>query len=276
MFPARASLICSREGCGVFSSSTFAVRRNPGVQYPHCAAPSSANASCNGWSFAPSAMPSTVVTSCPSKATPRARQESTGRPSTSTAQHPHSPSSQPCLVPVSAKSSRRTSRSVLCEANATSTGSPFTRRQICAFAGLALFFFLVGFIPLPFDSIQRFPNQTDLTEIQQHGDQYMPNSLVASTQAFTSSGLQPSISPVPVVMIKPPPLPTIWHTFFVRSRTCSTVPPLSIETGMPPRMHMVSPRTSLTLKMSLLWNHPTVLPLGNSAKYLSRLSQMPS
>src|SRR5208282_1171700 len=130
------------------------------------------------WSFAPSAMPSTVVTSCPSRATARARQESTGRPSTSTAQHPHSPNSQPCLVPVSAKSSRMTSRSVLCGANATSTGSPFTRRQICAFAGLTLFFFLVGFIPLPFNSIQGFPDQTNLTEFQRHGDQYVSNSFI--------------------------------------------------------------------------------------------------
>ena len=52
------------EGCGVTSNSAFAVSRSPGVQYPHWAAPSSANASCSGWSFVPSARPSTVVTSC--------------------------------------------------------------------------------------------------------------------------------------------------------------------------------------------------------------------
>ena len=46
-------------------------------------------------------MPSTVVTSCPSTACASTRQERTGTPSTSTVQAPHSPSSQPCLVPVS-------------------------------------------------------------------------------------------------------------------------------------------------------------------------------
>ena len=44
-------------------------------------------------------MPSMVSTSPPSHSTPRTRHESTGWPSSSTAQAPHSPSSQPCLVP---------------------------------------------------------------------------------------------------------------------------------------------------------------------------------
>src|SRR5262245_14985045 len=87
-------------------------------------------------------MPSTVVISCPSIATPRARHESTGRPSTSTAQHPHSPSSQPCLVPVNIRSSRSTSKSVLCGANATSSCSPFTCKRRCAFSSLFFAFFL--------------------------------------------------------------------------------------------------------------------------------------
>ena len=41
------------------------------------------------------------------------RHESCGSPSTSTVQAPHSPSSQPCLVPVSCRSSRSSSSSVL-------------------------------------------------------------------------------------------------------------------------------------------------------------------
>src|SRR5215467_7266113 len=94
-------------------------------------------------------MPSTVVISWPSIATPRARHESTGRPSTNTAQHPHSPNSQPCFVPVSLRSSRSTSRSVLCGENATSTCSPLTRNTMCAFWSLLFARFPTCFITLP-------------------------------------------------------------------------------------------------------------------------------
>src|SRR5215471_18207995 len=94
-------------------------------------------------------MPSTVVISWPSIATPRARHESTGRPSTNTAQHPHSPNSQPCFVPVSPRSSRSTSRSVLCGAKATSTCSPLTLNDRCAFWSLFFARFPTGFITLP-------------------------------------------------------------------------------------------------------------------------------
>src|SRR5207237_75752 len=59
------------------------------------------------------------------------RQESCGAPSTSTAQAPHSPSSQPCLVPVRPRSSRSTSRSVLYGAKATSSASPLTVIRCC-------------------------------------------------------------------------------------------------------------------------------------------------
>src|SRR5690349_22089280 len=79
-------------------------------------------------------MPSTVFTDLPLHARPSTRQDSTGTPSTSTAQVPHSPSSQPCLVPVSPRSSRSTSSSVLCGANDTSQGSAFSVKLIEAFA----------------------------------------------------------------------------------------------------------------------------------------------
>src|SRR5213076_1841462 len=70
----------------------------------------------------------------PAQARPSTRQERTGVPSTSTVQVPHSPSSQPCFVPVSPASSRSTSSSVLWGANATSTGSPFSSSAILALA----------------------------------------------------------------------------------------------------------------------------------------------
>ncbi len=44
----------SRSGRGVASSRARAVSRIPGVQYPHCAAPSSAKACWSGWSRLPS------------------------------------------------------------------------------------------------------------------------------------------------------------------------------------------------------------------------------
>src|ERR1051325_2727212 len=79
-------------------------------------------------------MPSTVLTRRPAHARPRARQESTGFPSTSTVQVPHSPSSQPCFVPVRPRSSRSTSSNVLWGAKATSTGSRFSSKEIFAVA----------------------------------------------------------------------------------------------------------------------------------------------
>src|SRR3989441_4383570 len=79
-------------------------------------------------------MPSTVLTRRPAQARPSTRQERTGVPSSSTVHVPHSPSSQPCLVPVSPASSRSTSSRVLCGAKATSTGSPFSSSAIFALA----------------------------------------------------------------------------------------------------------------------------------------------
>src|SRR5919107_972795 len=76
-------------------------------------------------------MPSIVLTSRPSASRPSIRHEKIDRPSTSTAHVPHSPSSQPCFVPVRFRSSRNTSSSVLCGANATSVSSPLRRKRIC-------------------------------------------------------------------------------------------------------------------------------------------------
>ena len=87
----------------------------PGVQIPHCAAPWSRKAS---WrvsseprSRAASDRPSTVRTIRPSTWQIGTRQASTTWPSRSTEQAPHSPSPQPSFVPVSPRSSRRTSSS---------------------------------------------------------------------------------------------------------------------------------------------------------------------
>ena len=71
-------------------------------------------------------------TAWPAHARPNTRHDRTGVPSSSTVHVPHSPSSQPCFVPVSPRSSRNTSSSVLCGANATSSRSPFTSKVIVA------------------------------------------------------------------------------------------------------------------------------------------------
>src|SRR5687768_7519046 len=76
-------------------------------------------------------IPSIVLTSRSSASRPSIRHERIERPSTSTAHVPHSPSSQPCFVPVRLRSSRRTSSSVLCGAKATSTYSPLRVNPIC-------------------------------------------------------------------------------------------------------------------------------------------------
>src|SRR5918995_3033612 len=76
-------------------------------------------------------MPSMLLTSRPSASKPSIRHERIERPSTRTAQVPHSPSSQPCLVPVRFRSSRRTSSSVLCGAKATSVCSPLSVKRMC-------------------------------------------------------------------------------------------------------------------------------------------------
>src|SRR5215510_432173 len=76
-------------------------------------------------------MPSIVFTSRPSASSPSIRHERMERPSTSTAHVPHSPSSQPCFVPVRFRSSRKTSSSVLCGAKATSVCSPLSVKWMC-------------------------------------------------------------------------------------------------------------------------------------------------
>src|SRR6185436_3712410 len=76
-------------------------------------------------------MPSIVFTSRPAASRPSIRQERIERPSTRTVHVPHSPSSQPCLVPVRFRSSRKTSSSVLCGEKATSVCSPLRVKRMC-------------------------------------------------------------------------------------------------------------------------------------------------
>src|SRR5688572_5878414 len=109
-------------------------------------------------------MPSIVLTSRPSASRPSIRHESIERPSTSTAHVPHSPSSQPCLVPMRLRSSRRTSSSVLCGAKATSTCSPLSVNPICFLLWSGTVFLL--------DLIQNgIVDQPRLADVSGDGDQ---------------------------------------------------------------------------------------------------------
>src|SRR5262249_47586672 len=103
----------------------------PGVQNPHWAAPccrneffSRANHGLNSQS------PSTVITSRPSTCPAAIRQEQTGCPSSRTVHAPQSPASQPTLVPVSPRCSRRILDSLSAGGAEIAARRPFTRNEI--------------------------------------------------------------------------------------------------------------------------------------------------
>src|SRR3954447_11788309 len=78
-----------------------------------------------------------VSTLRPAHSSASTRHDSTGSPSSSTVQAPHSPSSQPCLVPVRPRSSRRTSSKVLYGAKETGVSSPLRLHCRCTRSGTA-------------------------------------------------------------------------------------------------------------------------------------------
>jgi hypothetical protein len=106
-FPPSASRISSSLGCGRRRSSASAAMIIPGVQKPHCAPSFSWNARWSALSRPSAAWASMVSIARPSQLAASVRQASRGAPSTSTVQAPHSPPSQPRLVPVSPRRPRR-------------------------------------------------------------------------------------------------------------------------------------------------------------------------
>src|SRR4051794_5040134 len=117
-------------GDGFCSSSAVTEIRNPGVQNPHWRPWHSRNARCTGVSVVASLhRPSTVVISLPAAWTPNIRHERTASPSTRIVQAPQTPCSQPRCVPVSPRSSRRVSASVLRASTRTRRGRPLTVRS---------------------------------------------------------------------------------------------------------------------------------------------------
>src|SRR6266487_2263937 len=100
ILPASAALTSSSSGCGCSCKKAYVLMIKPGVQYPHCAAPSSANASWIGWSFPSCARPSMVNKSEPSAWAASIQQELMERPSRSMPQPQQSPVPQMSFVPL--------------------------------------------------------------------------------------------------------------------------------------------------------------------------------
>src|SRR5215510_796831 len=125
-------------------------------------------------------MPSMVFTSRPSASRPSIRHERIERPATSTAQVPHSPSSQPCFVPVRFRSSRKTSSSVLCGAKATSVCSPLSVKRMC-------FLLWSGNVFLLYLIQNRIVDQSRFADVRSEGDQR--RTIVDSVQFFQCLGI---------------------------------------------------------------------------------------
>src|SRR6187401_1420385 len=125
-------------------------------------------------------IPSIVFTSRPSASRPSIRQERIERPSTSTAQVPHSPSSQPCFVPVRFRSSRKTSSSVLCGAKATSVCSPLSVKRMC-------FLLWSGNVFLLYLIQNHIVDQSRFADVRSEGDKCRP--VVNSVQFFQCLGI---------------------------------------------------------------------------------------
>jgi hypothetical protein len=105
--PPRATRTSSSLGWGRRRSSASAAMIMPGVQKPHCAPSFSWNARWRALSRPSAAWPSMVSIARRSQLAASVRQARRGAPSTSTVQAPHSPPSQPRLVPVSPRLPRR-------------------------------------------------------------------------------------------------------------------------------------------------------------------------
>ena len=97
---------------------------------PHCTAPCARKADWSGSSRPSRSSPSTVVTSRSATCATGTRQAQTACPSSWTVQAPQSPASHPTFVPVSARSSRRTSESRRIGGVATVTARPLTRNAM--------------------------------------------------------------------------------------------------------------------------------------------------
>ena len=119
---------------GRAARSASAAMSIPGVQMPHCAAPWARNAAWRSLRRAvrrrPAPRPSR--SSAPSTCAAGTRHDTAWRPSSRTVHAPQSPASQPTFVPVSPRSSRRTSDRRRIGSTATRDARPLTANSIGA------------------------------------------------------------------------------------------------------------------------------------------------
>src|SRR5437868_1490900 len=113
-------------GLACFSSRPTPEMIMPGVQYPHCSASSSRNASCSGCSRPSFSRLSIVRIGFSATLPTGVMQERVGCPAIKTVQAPHCPSPQPYLLPVRPRSSRRTLNRLRSESALTLSLDPLT------------------------------------------------------------------------------------------------------------------------------------------------------
>src|SRR5438552_2723194 len=130
MLPCMACTISAAVGLGFLRSRDVPLMIIPGVQYPHWKAPTSRNASCNGWRRPSRSKPSMVVIRLPAAFDTGVMHDRTGSPSSRTVQAPHWPSPHPYLVPVRSRSSRSTLNRLLSEEAFTRCVIPFTSSSV--------------------------------------------------------------------------------------------------------------------------------------------------
>src|ERR1700687_4314388 len=124
MCPVSACAMASRSSVRPCFSNNDERIRMPGMQNPHCTPPSTAKASLSTRRIS-SSVPSSVTTWWPSICSGLRRQDSTGRSSTSTTQHPQLPSgAQPFFAETMPHSSRNTSRKCIPGSYEQVMGSP--------------------------------------------------------------------------------------------------------------------------------------------------------
>src|SRR6516165_12032017 len=121
-----ASRISFSLGFGFLRSSPADAMIKPGVQYPHCEPSFSWKPRCTAESCPSVPSDSMVSTRLPCTVAASVRQESAGLSSMSTVQAPHSPPSQPVLVPVNPSFSRRKSSSKTLSATASVRSRPLS------------------------------------------------------------------------------------------------------------------------------------------------------
>src|SRR5688500_8516828 len=167
MFRSMCFTISARDGFGFFFSNAAPDMIIPDVQYPHCIASASMNASCSGWSWPSFSSPSIVVICLPATFPTGIVQARVICPSTSTVHAPHCASPQPYFVPVRLRKSRNTVSKLVCESTFTGNFRPFTFSEL-TFAISVSSMFYVGQLWYPKGSASLNHQKCDNLQPHEH------------------------------------------------------------------------------------------------------------